>query len=98
MNEVREMTIEQTLPASADQGYDELTGVSDRLGPEVCALHLPPPFPPHRVPAGARPTEIPDQYFPRLSPADRTLFAVLSHRHERLFLRRPRCAKRSPGV
>ena len=60
-----------TFPAHTLQGYEDLTGISARLGPEVRALGLPPPFPPHRVAAGARPTEVPAQQYPRLSRAER---------------------------
>lgn len=70
------MTTEQTkapdrVTAREDDGYETVTGISHRLGPQVRALELPPPFPPHRIPSGARPTEVPGRYFPRLSRAER---------------------------
>lgn len=66
-NEVHEMIIEQVAPVHTEA----VTGISDRIGPEVRALGLPAPFPPHRVPAGARPTQVPAQHYPRLSLAER---------------------------
>ncbi|MET9084866.1 Xaa-Pro peptidase family protein [Streptomyces sp. NPDC004237] len=48
-----------------------LTGESPLLGPEVRALGLPQPFPPHAVPRGARPTTVPGRHMPRLSHAER---------------------------
>lgn len=47
--------------------YDEVTGISDELGPAVRGLGLLPPFPPHRIPRGAKPHRLPDDQFPRLS-------------------------------
>ncbi|WP_018180664.1 M24 family metallopeptidase [Jongsikchunia kroppenstedtii] len=60
----------ETEPASsgnAADNYEEVTGISDEIGPNVRALQLLPPFPPHRIPRGARPHQLSEDQFPRLS-------------------------------
>jgi len=56
---------------SVDDDVEYVTGISDKIGPEVAALGLLPPFPPHAIPRGARPSSVPGQYYPRLSTAER---------------------------
>lgn len=46
------------------------TGLSPKLGPAASAIPGR-PFPPHRIPAGARPNIVPPEHFPRLSIEER---------------------------
>ena len=48
-----------------------LTGEPANPGPAVTALKLNPPFPPHAIPRGAKPTTVPMQYMPRIPLTER---------------------------
>jgi Xaa-Pro aminopeptidase len=48
-----------------------VTGISSKLGPEVKALDLITPFPPHPIPRGAKPSKVPGDHHPHLSAAER---------------------------
>ena len=48
-----------------------VTGEPSNAGPAVAALNLNPPFPPHAVPRGARPTTVPMSFMPQLPLAER---------------------------
>ena len=48
-----------------------LTGEPVSPGPNVSALKLNPPFPPHAVPKGARPTQVPMAFMPQLPLSER---------------------------
>jgi len=48
-----------------------VTGEPFNPGPAVKALKLNPPFPPHAIPKGARPTTVPKQFMPQLPLSER---------------------------
>src|SRR5690606_20559380 len=48
-----------------------VTGEPSKAGPAVAALNLNPPFPPHAIPRGARPTTVPMGFMPQLPLAER---------------------------
>jgi Xaa-Pro aminopeptidase len=59
-------------PAAGGAGdWTTVTGIPAHEGPEVAALGLPQPFPPHRIPVGARPSRVPGEFVPRLPIAER---------------------------
>ncbi|MGO4247573.1 M24 family metallopeptidase [Paenarthrobacter sp. RAF54_2] len=58
-----------TIEVTTDTEF--VTGISSRLGPRVRALDFIPPFPPHPIPRGAKPSKVPGDYHPRLSLTER---------------------------
>lgn len=54
-----------------DIDVELVTGLSPHLGPEVRALGLLQPFPPHAIPRGAKPTKAPGEHYPQLSLTER---------------------------
>jgi Xaa-Pro aminopeptidase len=48
-----------------------VTGEPANPGPAVVALKLNPPFPPHAIPRGARPTKAPAEFMPKIPLAER---------------------------
>jgi len=63
--------VDLAVTTHPDPDTDEVTGVPSVLGPAVRSLALPPPFPPHPVPRGARPRRASPDEYPRLSIAER---------------------------
>jgi hypothetical protein len=51
--------------------FEYVTGEPANVGPAVAALNLNPPFPPHAIPPGARPTKVPMEFMPQLPVAER---------------------------
>lgn len=59
------------MSAAAANDHDEITGISEKIGPAVRGLGLLPPYPPFKVPKGARPHRVPEEHYPRLSLTER---------------------------
>ncbi|GAA4701655.1 hypothetical protein GCM10023215_45770 [Pseudonocardia yuanmonensis] len=59
------------MATEGNENIEFVTGIPANLGPEVTALGLLPPFPPHPIPRGARPSKDPGDHHPHLSLAER---------------------------
>ncbi|GAA0935209.1 M24 family metallopeptidase [Pseudonocardia zijingensis] len=59
------------MTTEANENIEFVTGIPATLGPEVRALGLLPPFPPHPIPKGAKPSKVPGDHHPHLSVAER---------------------------
>lgn len=58
-----------TFTPAGDVEY--VTGIPEKIGPAVRALEFIPPFPPHPIPKGARPSKVPGDFHPHLSRTER---------------------------